>query len=213
MNAIDNTGHPGIIGVQDLRLSGVDELILGHQHAHGLLIKRIVLQLVLLLIDLTSLSETADAGLLGQLQNLIHSGVSQNVLLTILLLVKHVMLHVFSSFIFIVILIICICHFPDNCIDRVLLLVVQSCKNISNGLLFFGFLIFGLLIFGNLGLVFFQFRILFLGLLFDLYRGVNHDVLVITGIKLFSVTIELFVTMSHNKINIGARVSTSKNQA
>ena len=223
VNAIDNTGHPSIIGIQDLRFSRVDELVLGHQHTHGLLIKCIVLQLVLLLIDLTSLSETADAGLLGQLQNLIHSGVSQNVLLTILLLVKHVMLHVFSSFIFIVILIIYICHFPDNCIDRVLLLLIKSCKNISNGLLFFGFLIFGLLffgflifgllVFGNLGLVFFQFRILFLRLLFDLDRGVNHDVLVITGIKLFSITIELFVTMSHNKINIGARVSTSKNQA
>ena len=204
VNAIDNTGHPSIIGIQDLRLSRVDELVLGHQHTHGLLIKCIVLQLVLLLIDFTSLSETADAGLLGQLQNLIHGGVSQNVLLTILLLVKHIVLHAFSSFIFIIIVIIVvIVHFTNKSIYSKLLLLIECLKHISNGLFAIGL---------SLLILFVHSRFLLIDFILSFYSSMDHNVFIPASIQFINFTIERIITMSHNEIDISAGVSTSQNQ-
>ena len=209
VNAIDNTGHPGIIGIQDLGLSRVDELVLGHQHTHGLLVKRIVLQLVLLLIDLTSLSKTADAGLLRQLQNLIHVGVSQNILLTIILLVKHIVLHRIISFLIFIGFVIADAgifqRLTDHCINDGLLFFAKCIKHIGDGLLVLGSIGFGLFNF------FGHFRILLIFIL-GFNRCMNHDVFIPASIQFLNFAINGIITVGHNKVNVCARVCACKNQ-
>ena len=204
MYAIDNTGHPGVIRVQNLGLSGIDQLILGQQLVHGLFVEGIMLQLILSLIDGHCLLKAANIGLLGQLQNLVHIGMGQDILLDVVFIIKYIVLHVLISFI-----VSCTGIFKslaNNSINNGLLLLAQRVEHVSNGLLAIGRVGFGLLS------LFSHFRIL-LVLFLGFYCRVNYDIFIITGIKLFDFTIIRVIAMCHNKINVGTGISACQNQA
>ena len=105
MNAINNTGNPSVIRIQNLGLNGINQLILRQKFFHGFIIESVMLQIVLSLINLTSLLETTNIRLLSQLQNLIHSRVSQNFTHFPLIIVKYIVLHFVILLVVIIIII------------------------------------------------------------------------------------------------------------
>ena len=147
MNTVDNTGHPSVIRIENLRLHRIDALILRQEHIHRLSIESVMLQLVLILIDHTSLLKTADTRGLGELDNLVEIRVGQDILVLHAIGVKNIVLHFISSlrmihfvaviffFVFIFIFIfITIDDISDHRIDGILLFLSKRVKHIANGL-------------------------------------------------------------------------------
>ena len=151
MNAIDNTGHPSVIGIENLRLLRINVLVFRQEHIHRLSIKSVMLQLVLILVDLTSLLKATDTRGLGELDNLVEIRVGQDFLILHAIGVKNIVLHFISSlrmihfvavifffvfvFIFIFIFIfITIDNIINHRIDGLLLFFIKRVKHIANGL-------------------------------------------------------------------------------
>ena len=135
MNTVDNTGHPSVIRIENLRLHRIDVLILRKEHVHRLSIESIMLQLILVLVDHTSLLKAADTRGLGELDNLVEIGVGQDVLVLHAISVKNIMLHFISSlrmFNFIVVIVIAIHNVSNHRIDGFLLFVSKRVKNIAD---------------------------------------------------------------------------------
>ena len=147
MNAIDNTGHPSVIGIENLRLLRVNILVLRQEHIHRLSIESVMLQLVLILVDLTSLLKATNTRSLGELDDLVEIRVGQDFLVLHAIGVKNIVFHFISSlrmfhffavifffvFIFVFIFII-IGDITNHRIDGLLLFLSKRVKHIANGL-------------------------------------------------------------------------------
>ena len=147
MNAVDNAGHPSVIGIENLRLHRIDVLILRQEHVHRLSIESVMLQLILILVNLTSLLKAANTRGLGELDNLVEIRVGQDFLVLHTIGVKNIVLHFISSlrmfhfvaviffFVFVFVFIfIAIDDITNHRIDGFLLFLSKRVKHIANGL-------------------------------------------------------------------------------
>ena len=170
-----------------------------------------VLKTMLLAINFHSKLERTNVAGFSDLQNFTLSRVRENILLSLTLVVKHIMFHIFVSSFRIVIVIFRLPIFteshPDHSQHHVLLLFVElltnPVKDLADGFVVFRRFVVRFLVLG------FAFIVRLLVFVFALIRVIEHDVFVVIDNQLILDGNAVI----HNSVNVGSGICTRQNKA
>ena len=171
-----------------------------------------VLKAMLLIVDFNSSLERTNTAGLGKLQNFTLSRVRENILLSLTLVVKHIMFHIFVSSFRIVIVIFRLPIFteshPDHSQHHVLLffieLLTNPVKDFADSLIVIRRFIVRFLILRFAFII----RLLVFGFVL-IIRMIEHDVLVVVNDQL----VLNGNAVIHNRIDVGSGICAGQNEA